>query len=827
MKTPTKKPKEEQDGESEHDSSPLSRRPVPSITSLFHFLWLKKWVILTLWLVLAIPTGIVLSIFDLPRSYTASTVLRFPAVVGAQNNVMRDVAITEGESIMSIMESYQVLSSTIKKLHLRLHILTPEQFRSGFLKAIDYSESLGVGKYTLKFAEGRKIDVFFMPRGSSAEYPIFSGRPVENRISVHGLELQFEPTFLATAKGRVVEMKFEKLESTIASLKESLATKMLGSSNFAVSIKDKDPFLVADVANTLREEFLSVYYGTTDVQDVGILVQMEKDLELAKQKLTKSQDELSQYYAQHPELMRPAGGTPGDNLAYLEARQTIETVQQRRTRLQGIMAAKDPAATGDKRFFWATELLQVLSESGEAKANILKSGLAEINARQVTYRATLGPEHPKILAAEEEKEELYRQLDETVASVMRRMEKDLSDAKIKFASSAPSGGNVAVKVQLELERMNAVNKNNEQIYGSLQESYNRAKLVTGSEFFKVTVVDQARPAVYEPPSFETRLVIAALAVLLLMVIVPAIFLILPIIFVKIWTRQDVENILGLRFLGAVSQRSLTPAGKAEAKDRDGGDIDPAFMKKEVDPLLLYHGKGYTLQDVEAFRIIREEAENTFRTTAHPGKYCLMVTSCHPHEGKSTCASNLAMTFARKGKRTLLVDADFRMGRMHKIFNLDVPIGIDELLNQEDMSLTQFLETSASAFRLTFQNNLVLAPRKLPNANAGELVSSDRFKEFIKMVREQFDVVIIDTPPVMITPEPLSLAEATDGVIFVCRSGETSAFEAREAVASLQDRNVQVAVILNGVRDTVFHRSRYRKYSYYYEVQPTPGNQGGN
>lgn len=137
-------------------------------------------------------------------------------------------------------------------------------------------------------------------------------------------------------------------------------------------------------------------------------------------------------------------------------------------------------------------------------------------------------------------------------------------------------------------------------------------------------------------------------------------------------------------------------------------------------------------------------------------------------------------------------------------------------------MPKFLESVPMAFLPTTQMNLVVAPRRIQNDNASELIASDRFKAFIQMVREEFDVVIVDTPPVLITPEPLSLAEVTVGVIFVCRSGVTTASEAREAVDTFLDRNMRVAVILNAVRDTFFDRSRFRKYSYYYHVQPNPG-----
>jgi capsular exopolysaccharide synthesis family protein len=798
-------------------------RKFPALKSLVHFLWLKKWWAAGIWLLLSIPTGIALSILDLPKSYTTTTILRFPSVVGAQTNVMRDVAITQGESILSIFNSFQVLDATVRKLGLRLRVNTPHVFQKDVLKSFSYEETLGLGLYFLE-AEGEKsASLQYRPKNSTSDYLLFKGPVVDNRIAVPGLQLELAPGFFRAHRGNPVELGFRPAESAIRDLKKSMSSRALGGSNFEMKLKDRDPWMVADILNVLRDQFLEVYYGTTEVQDVGILAQMEKDLELAKDKLEKSQDDVSKYYAAHPELVRQdAGGSRvGDNLTYLEARQNIELLQQRRNRVETAMRAKDLSASGEKKFFWASELLQAMSEAGESKANILRASLGELNARQNNFRSTLGPEHPKITEVEKEKEDLYRQAEEIEADLIRGLDKQIGDWKVKFASSAPSNApTVSVKVQLELDRLNAVNRNNQQIYDRVLEAYNRAKLVTGSEFFKVTVVDPARPALYEPPSLKTRLLIAAGAVFVLMLLIPTSFLAWPLLFIKIWTKEDVLHLLNLRFLGAVALRRFPKPGAGPAPD------DPNLPRskdgKVYDRLLLYHGDGYRLEDVEAFRIIREETENTFRNPKRPGKYCLMITSCHPHEGKSTTASNIAMTFARKGKRTLLIDADFRLGRIHKIFNLDVHTGIDDVLSQHDLTLSQFLETAPLAFQTTSQRNLMIAPRKSPNANAGEMVSSDRFKAFVGMVRDQFDVVIIDTPPVLITPEPMSLAGITDGVLFVCRSGVTAVSEAREAVATLLDRRVRVAVILNGVRDTFFARSRYKKYSYYYQVQPNPG-----
>lgn len=811
------KPSSEDFEVGELEDLPSAPRKIPSLASLFHILWLRKWIAFTAWLIVALPVGVALSIFDLPKSYSTTTVIRFPEVIGAQTNVMRDVAITQGQSIISILNSFQVLDGTIRKLGLRLRITTPELFHRWVFKDVKFAESMGPGGYSVVLGKrGSYATVTYRPPGAASDYRIFDGKVANGRVSAQGLEMEFTPEFLSGAHGDRVDLVLNPADETLRDLKKSMTARPLGGGNYEIRLKDRDPWLVAEILSTLQAQFLDVYYGTTEVQDVGILVQMEKDLEVAKDRLEKSQDELSHYFAEHPELSNQ-GQSQGDNLAYLDARQKIESVQMQKKRVQRAYSAKEPDASPEKRFFWAMELLSAMGEAGEAKANILRSSLQELSLRQQEYQKTLGPDHPKIAEVETGKEAIYKQIEEAEAALIRRMDGDLADLKVRMDGNAPRANyRPPVKVQLELERLSNVNKNSQNIYDRLLESYNRAKLVTGSEFFKVSVVDPARPALYEPPSHKTRLLIAATAVLMLMFAVPSVVLAWALVFIRIWTKDDVRRLLNLKPLGVLTERKLK---RPKGKPGDG-------RTSGVDPMLLVHGEGSQLEDIESFRLVREEIENSFRNPAAPGKFCLMITSSRPHEGKSTCAANLAITFARKGKRTLLVDADFRLGRAARLFNLNVSTGIDTILDQPDIDAGQFLESASLVFQPTLQRNLVLAPRKSSNANASELISSDRFKDFLRMAREQFDVVIIDTPPVMITPEPLSLAELADGVLFICRSGMTVASEARDAIQILRERNSRIAAILNGSKTSPFEENRYRKYAYYYQVQPSPEKEPG-
>lgn len=824
----TKLPSPEGSGNDDVSNSGSTQFILPSIFSLLHVVWLRKWAVLVVWLVISLPAGILLSVFDLPRSYSATTVMRFPSVVGAQTNVMRDVAITQGESIISIFNSFQVVQATINKLSLRLRITTPEVFRRDVFRSIRYSEELGLGHYTLTVQHSGRVVLAYLPRDGREEYNVFQGAVKDGVLKMQGLELEFQPDFLKKPRHGKIEMEFDTIEESIQAINRNFNIRPVGMSNFQVSFKNRDPYLVADILNELREEFLQVYYGTTEVQNVGVLSQMEKDLELAKSRLEKSQDEVSKYYSEHSELaveQRP--NSSGENLAYLNARQEIDLMQTRKARVQAAFRARPDASKPKEVYYWAGEVLSAMAEAGDPKASILRSRLLEIESQQDVLRTQLGQGHPRLLEIDEQKSVLYGEMEKAQSDLMHTFDQKLSELKVTLARSAPtSAPNIPVKVRLELDRLTSVNNNNQQTYDRVLESYNRAKLVTGSEFFKVTVVDVARPAIYFPPMLRTRLLVAGAVIALLFFLVPVLFAGYSLVFQRVFTKDDVLKLLKVKVLGSISQGELPEGSK---RKKFFGKNTPSLAPStpgEVESLLLFYGKAYKLGDLESYRLIREEAESFYRNSDKPQSLVLLVTSTQPGEGKTLTCSNLALTFARKGKRTLLIDADFRLGRVAQVFNATPSTGLDEMLSQEDLSMSEFLGAASLCFVPSLQNGLVLVPRKVNNPNAGEMVSSDRFKAFVHMAKEQFDVVIIDTPPMMITPEPLSLAEIVDGVLFVTRSGVTPVSAAREALQVLRDRDVRVAAVLNGVQHSPFEDDRYQKYSAYYRegaLRPPTGS----
>ena len=141
------------------------------------------------------------------------------------------------------------------------------------------------------------------------------------------------------------------------------------------------------------------------------------------------------------------------------------------------------------------------------------------------------------------------------------------------------------------------------------------------------------------------------------------------------------------------------------------------------------------------------------------KKVLLVTGPTAGVGKSTVSSKVASTFAARGKKTILIDMDQKKGDQHKLFNIPKMSSHEEYFNIENFDKYKVSE-----------NLFVLPKAKGSSADALLIIESDRFKDFIKRLRNDFDQIIIDTPPVISLSEALALSVLADEVIMVYRHG---------------------------------------------------------
>lgn len=204
---------------------------------------------------------------------------------------------------------------------------------------------------------------------------------------------------------------------------------------------------------------------------------------------------------------------------------------------------------------------------------------------------------------------------------------------------------------------------------------------------------------------------------------------------------------------------------------------------------------------EAFRTLRT---NVQFTSVDSETKKIMVTSAGPREGKSSTVANLAVSMAQAGKSVLIIDADLRNPTQHKLFGLNNGEGLSVSLVQDQDGHNYIQETQVPGVK-------VLTGGPIP-PNPAELVGSQRMKRLIEKVSEQFDVVLIDTPPVIAVTDAAILAQEVDGVILVLASGEVNKDFAQRAKEQLDKVG---AKILGAVLNKADMKTSEYYYYYYY------------
>lgn len=302
---------------------------------------------------------------------------------------------------------------------------------------------------------------------------------------------------------------------------------------------------------------------------------------------------------------------------------------------------------------------------------------------------------------------------------------------------------------------------------------------------------------------------------------------------SIGTIEDVENFIKLPALGIIP--FLRVKGEKQGNFMDNfirkiwpkkleGDEEQEHMRKQ---LLIYYSSTSPVS--EAYKMLRTKIQVEVFKEKIQGKI-LMITSSGPSEGKSITSANLAIVMAQAGLHTLLIDADMRRSSIHKIFGLKKrDPGLCDVLRgtvKAEEAIRTFTDILMGdlgfddALKVPGLDSLsILTSGSLPTIPA-ELLSSDEMTELLKKMRNKFDLILLDTPPVLAVADAVILAPKTDGVIPVYRVGKTARFVLSRAKTQLTDAGAQVkGIILNNISPEIETRYaypyQYKDYGKYY------------
>jgi polysaccharide biosynthesis transport protein len=603
---------------------------------------------------------------------------------------------------------------------------------------------------------------------------VITSRAVAERV-VQSLGLQSDAGFLGLEQvADPAERKRALAGADAASLLRS-RIRVIPEKNSRVlhiAVEDLDPkraaLLANEVAEAYKQQNLELKRQTSRNARDWLARQIE-ELELASR-----QSEMEVFHLKKDaDILTSTNGKEQESPEH-PTKKALQQHTQALVEVDRLMATLKARAAAIRRLresrpddlYWA----EGLPAAQAPQLNELRAKLLEQRAACLELEQRYLDGHPKL-------EDCRRQQGLLEQELRRRLDNLVQAAEIELAQAQAERRELELLVErtkleayrvyekeLNLQRQQRVVDNNQRLYAMVLKRYKDLELSGQQDTTNVRVLDEARPVpVPVRPNVRALITLFALVGLLLAV---AGTLAQELLDASVLTREDVEESLRLPFLGSV----------------------PLLDSKGVaTPDLVVHSQPRS-QAAESFRALRTNL--LFMSPDRPFR-ALVVTSAGPAEGKSTIAINLAIAMAQAGHKVLLLDTDLRRPRLHKAFHLQAQQGVSSLVVGQGT-----LEQVAQATEVPGLTVLPCGP--LP-PNPAELLHTRAFAELLQRLRERYDLVLLDSPPIGPVSDALVLARQADGVLLVLKAGTThreAARSARRALVSVQAR------LLGGVLNQV-------------------------
>lgn len=550
-----------------------------------------------------------------------------------------------------------------------------------------------------------------------------------------------------------------------------------GSPFLLLTLKDENPQRAAQTLNAWVEQFVVTAtrlkrQRVTQVADI-----LEGQRESAARDLQQAEAELENFRVRTvTEPNEKQSIAPGLEMTtnpvfenYFRNKTLAENYQRDRIALEGVMAryrAGSPITT--------EAVLSVAAAATDPAAEILRKLLVERNEREVALRrmresATdeFQPVREAIAAFQTLQTMSIPRALEAYITQLRQREDQLNQT---IAQSSKDLRGIPSRT-IEEQRLKRRVEVNELLYKSLNIKAAEAKLAEAATTPDVRVLVAAVPPLKPTVNTAPMLIAGGAVVALLLGIGLAILL--DHLDKRFRYPEQATNDLGLFVLGVVP--TIASKGKKRQAEQ-------------------------AAQVVESFRTIRM---NVRYSAVGPRGLCVTITSPCPNDGKSLVAANLALSFAEAGARTLLIDGDIRRGELGKTFGVRAQPGLVEYLDGTALIAEVLYPTRSHP-------NLTLMPGGARRRRGPELLATSRLSQLVAQMAMDYDVVIVDSPPLGAGFDAYALSAATGNMALVLRAGITDRKMAEAKLAILDTLPVRiVGAVLNGMELS----GSYQYYAY--------------
>lgn len=557
-----------------------------------------------------------------------------------------------------------------------------------------------------------------------------------------------------------------------------------------IHYRDTDPVEASRIADAVVDEYLEVdlrsrYEGTLRISNW-----LSGQLGELKTQSADAQRRVAQYQRAHNLI---GMGSEGGNLV----NDSLRIVNE-----QLIQAEADRIVKEARYRLAQTRNPELLvSVATTTTLSTLRSQQAQLMVEAAELKSKYGVDYPRVRELNKQLTAVQADIDVEITNLLKRFEEEYNAAvktEALLRARLDQAKQEAFRVSdssADYEILEREAQSTAALYDTLQLKLKEAGVTAGLNTNNVNVVDKAGiPALPVEPSKRSNYGLGVLIGLFLGV---STALFLETLDDTIRTSEDAEAISALPSLAVVPRFST--ATKA-AKSRYGQESTPEPLAGvNFAPDLVSYLAPQTIS-AEAFRTLRSSI--LLSSVGHQSRL-ILITSSFAGEGKSTIGANLAVSFARRDARVLLVDTDLRRGTLHLKFR--VP-------NREGLSTLLSGQSGASSYQTPIADlpNLSLLARGAIAPNPGEILASREMEALMERWKLEYDHVILDSAPVLPVADALSLAPLADSTIIVVRAGSTR----RKALVRVRAllRRVQARVIGIVVNDVDLRLENYYTYS---------------
>lgn len=407
--------------------------------------------------------------------------------------------------------------------------------------------------------------------------------------------------------------------------------------------------------------------------------------------------------------------------------------------------------------------------------NQLARDLVSLSQTKATQSLTLTEQNPQIVKLNEQIVTTKKALLENVNNLVENAEMSLKEIDRRI-NSLESESRLLPGKQQQLINYQRDFDFNDDTYKYLMQRRAEAQILKASNTPDNEIIDEAR--LERTYKVSPRTSMNYLIAFILGLLIPALYLFLKDFFnVSINDRKDVEKLTHYPIIGQAAQAS------------------------DKNPLVVINSPKSPI--AESFRSIRTNIEFL---TQGKAKSTILVTGDMQSIGKTFNSINIASIYALYGKKTVLLGFDMRKPRLFQEFGLTNNVGLSSYLSNKE-SLENIIQCSSQIPNLDIITSGPLPP------NPAELIASEKTNELFTLLKESYDYIIIDTPPIGLVTDSLLLMRHTDVNLFVVRQGVTNKNIFGNIIKDLEERELPISIIINGVETGKSYG--YGKYSYGY------------